>query len=60
MVLLVVGDADDVVCRFSWRLSVSALAVSAAAFLVELLDQAAGVGSGWGDGAGQERQGDEG
>jgi len=37
-----------------------ALAVSAAAFLVKLLDHAAGVGGGGGDGAGQERQGDEG
>ena len=44
----------------TFRLRALALAVAAAAFLVELLEQAAGVSSSRGNGASQEGQGNEG
>jgi hypothetical protein len=44
----------------TFRLTALALAVAAAAFLVELLEHAAGVSSSRGNGASQEGQGNEG
>jgi hypothetical protein len=44
----------------TFRLTALAAAVAAAAFLVELLEQAAGVSSSRGNGASQEGQGNEG